>query len=137
MWNLSRTADAKKMEQKVLNWQDLQHAPAEQTEFSAPTIASCLRRLLEKYEESEFIKYLVAPSPTALSGFFHCDEAEIYQALQELERQGYATETSGDLGPILLWDPLIRRKTIRHHEPNAWQLFSDMLRPSPHKSAAS
>jgi len=124
-------------EKKVLNWHDFPSERPDWNDSDASTIAAYLRRLLEKYEESEFIKYLIAPSPTALSGFFHCEEEAIYQALQELERQGYETETCGNAGPITLWDPLIRRKTVRHQEPNAWQLFYDMLIHPPGNSVAS
>lgn len=136
MWNSNKEIKTKG-EEKILNWQDFQHRPLESFDWTTPSIASYLRRLLEKYEESEFIKYLVAPSPNALSIFFQCNESDIYQALQELELQGYATETSGDLSPIILWDPLIRRKTIRHQEPNTWQIFSDMLWHPTHKSTVS
>lgn len=136
MW--SSNSKRSKDEKKVLNWQDFPVDGIPFTgEITAPYIASHLRRLLEKYEESEFIQYLVAPSPTALSGFFQCKEADIYEALQDLERQGYATESSGDFGPILLWDPLIRRKTTRRQESNAWHHFYDMLIHPPKKSAAS
>jgi hypothetical protein len=136
MWNFSRENNAKS-EEKILNWQDFQYQPLDSKEWNTPTIAAYLRRLLEKYEESEFIKYLVAPSPNRLSNFFHCDESDIYHALQELELQGYATESSGDFNPIILWDPLIRQRTIRHQEPNTWQLFSDMLWHLPNKSTAN
>lgn len=136
MWNSNR--QVKNAEEKVLNWQDFPHQNPESTEeWSTPSIASYLRRLLEKYEESEFIKYLVAPSPNALSNFFQCEESDIYQALLELELQGYGTETSGDLSPIILWDPLIRRKTIRHNEPTTWQVFADLFWHSSPKSTAS
>jgi hypothetical protein len=136
MWstNSKRSVD----EKKVLNWQDFPMETPPDGEVTAPYIASHLRRLLEKYEESEFIQYLVAPSPTALSGFFHCKESDIYEALHELERQGYQAETAGDFGPILLWDPLIRLKTIRHQDPaSTWHLFYDMIMQPSNKSAAS
>lgn len=93
---------------KVLNWEDFIPAQSEEDNTSPTQIAAYMKHLLERYEESEFIRYLVAPSPLALSGFFHCSESEIQHALLELERQGYRTETTGLAEPIVLWDPLIR-----------------------------
>lgn len=128
MWTSSQTRDSEK---KVLNWQDFKINPHQAISngqsIDAAAIASYLRRLLENYEESEFIKYLVAPSPIALSGFFRCNQSDIYSALLELERQGYETETTSDSAPIVLWDPLIRTKTVRRNESPMWQQLYQML----------
>lgn len=114
-------------EKKVLGWNDFPAATTLRDEIAAPQIAAYLRRILEKYEDCELIKYLVVPSPIALSGFFHCAESEIHHALHELQRQGYEFETAGSSGPITLWDPLIRRKALKRDEPTAWQVFCQSL----------
>ncbi|HEY9744937.1 MAG TPA: hypothetical protein V6C99_01830 [Oculatellaceae cyanobacterium] len=80
-------------------------------------IAGYLRHMLEKYEESEFVKYLVAPSPRALTDYFGCGEDAIYASLNELKRQGYEYETAGSQGPITLWDPLIRHESSSGNHP--------------------
>lgn len=74
-------------------------------------IAAYLRQLLQEYEQSDFLKYLIAPSPSSLAEQFHCDEEDVYSALQELKRQGYDYETSGNAGALVLWDPLTRQKS--------------------------
>lgn len=125
MWTFSQTHANK--EEKVLSWNDFPPSMPRPGEAMVPHIASYLRSLLENYEESEFIKYLVAPSPIALSGFFQCAETEIYSALQDLQRQGYEAETSGSAAPVILWDPLIRRKTVQRKESAVWQQFYQML----------
>jgi len=138
MWTFNQTRNTEK---KVLGWQDFQ--PDFHEDLLKPqtgdisSIASYLRRLLENYEESEFIKYLIAPSPIALSGFFHCREADIYSALLELERQGYQAETNGGSAPIVLWDPLIRRKTIRREHSSLWQHVYQMLASPSTQNALS
>lgn len=124
MWTFNETPN---QEEKVLSWNDFPPSRPKPEEATIPHIASYLRGLLESYEESEFIKYLVAPSPMALSGFFHCAETEIYSALQELQRQGYETEANGSAAPVILWDPLIRRKTVRRKESNLWQHFYQLI----------
>lgn len=76
-------------------------------------VRDCFRQLLEQYEESEFIKYLVAPSAEALSGYFHCTTEEVEQGLKLLKQLGYDYEYRGNHRAITLWDPLIRDKTVR------------------------
>jgi hypothetical protein len=124
MWTFNESYN---QEEKVLSWQDFPPDQMRSGEVTVPHIAGYLRRLLEDHEESEFIKYLVAPSPVALSGFFHCNESEIYDALAELQRQGYEAETNSNTEPVILWDPLIRRKTVRRAESNLWQHFYQMM----------
>jgi hypothetical protein len=127
MWPAAKTIDATK---KVLDWSDFSSEGLSWTDDAGtPDIVAYLRRLLERYEESEFIKYLVLPSPVALSGFFHCGEEAIQDALLELQRQGYEVETTGNTGPIVLWDPLIRQNTHRQ-SPNSWDLFYEAFFPS-------
>lgn len=113
-------------ENKVLDWTDFDQAlPALSASFSSEALADSsitlhvvayLRHLLETYEDAEFIQYLIAPSPSALTGYFRCSEEEIIDALQELKRQGYEYESSGSTGPIVLWDPLVRTPTARFGE---------------------
>lgn len=99
---------------KQVTWNDLsralQHTPAEKT---AADIAHCLRLILKRFEESEFITYLVIPSPSSMALYFQTSINEIYQAMTELSQQGFQTETSSNYAPILLWDPIIRKK-IQH-----------------------
>lgn len=107
MWKSTKTQTEPS---KTLEWNDF-HQDSDSPEPAMVRVASQLRSILEKYEESEFIKYLVAPSPDALSGFFLCEVSDIYSALQDLHRQGYEYElTNGDSSPIVLWDPLVRQK---------------------------
>lgn len=121
-------------EKKILHWRDFCVDSDAWDELSnIPNIAAYLRRMLERYEESEFIKYLVLPSPVALSGFFHCTEDDIHQALQELQRQGYELELAGSTEPIMFWDPLIRRNSRPRQTMNSWELFYQAFFPtSPH-----
>lgn len=114
-------------EKKVLNWNDFPAEPDVRQDVLVPEICAYMRRILEKYEESEFIKYLVLPSPMALSGFFHCTEQDVLAALKELHRQGYEYETAGSAGPITLWDPLVRRNTRQVSEPKPWQVFYETI----------
>jgi hypothetical protein len=135
MWN-SRSRD----ESKILHWEEFPAAArnlAQNMEgLDAPAITGYLRRILEEYEDSEFIKYLVIPSPLALSGFFHCSGDEIFSALQELRRQGYEYETTGHSGPITLWDPLIRRRNPVQSEPMPWHALAQALfHPARHQAA--
>jgi len=120
MWNNTRSDEDEK---KVIHWQDFPAGIFHSPETATPQIAAHLRRILERYEESEFIKYLVVPSPMALSGHFHCSERDIYDALDELHRQGYEYETAGKTGPITLWDPLIRRKSTARQAPGLWSML--------------
>jgi hypothetical protein len=131
MWSETKTGEQDK---KVLGWRDF---PAQlpgwnQEQAGASEIAAYLRRLLERYEESELIQYLVVPSPVALSGFFHCSESQVQEALGELQRQGYDVESTGSLGPLTLWDPLVRQKTHRPQH-NSWDLFYEAFFPSSHR----
>ncbi|HEY9685414.1 MAG TPA: hypothetical protein V6C52_00415 [Coleofasciculaceae cyanobacterium] len=131
MWN-SRSRD----ESKTLHWEDFPAAAHNLEELGAPAITAYLRRILDEFEDSEFIKYLVIPSPLALSGFFHSSEDEIFNALQELRRQGYEYEATGQSGPITLWDPLIRRKSPVQSEPMPWQvLYQSLFHPARHQAA--
>jgi hypothetical protein len=100
---------------KQLTWSDFAQA-LQQTgsEKTAVNIARCLRYILERFEESEFITYLVIPSPSSMALYFQIPVQEVYQAMQDLEQQGYQTESSSHYAPILLWDPLIHEKTQRH-----------------------
>lgn len=124
------SANAMEQKKKVVDWRDFSLDPfAWDGEFGTPAIAASLRRVLEHYEESEFIKYLVLPSPVALSGFFHCAEGDIQDALHELQRQGYEVELSGRTGPIMLWDPLVRQKRSHPELPNSWDLFYQAFFP--------
>ena len=91
-------------------------------EAPALAITHYLRRMLEQYEESEFIKYLIAPSQNKLVRIFGCAEADVNEALQELEREGYYIELSGHDDPIVLSDPLIREQTVRRNDPDTWPL---------------
>ena len=79
-------------------------------------IARCLRTFLEKFEESEFIRYLVAPSPSSMALFFQVQIAHVYQALKTLELQGFIAETSSHYSPIILWDPQVRENPNRRTE---------------------
>lgn len=123
MWNHHTDDDGK----KVLSWKDFPAANAHRDEAMTTQIAQYMRRILDRYEDSEFIKYLVLPSPVALSGFFHCAVDEIHAALKELQRQGYEFEAAGNAGPITLWDPLIRRRSSRRQENTPWQTFYQAL----------
>ena len=129
MWSARTQED----EMKVLSWKDFpadaHNGPGREDSPLTPQIAAYLRQILERFEESEFIKYLVTPSPVALSGFFHCTEPDIYSALKELQRQGYEYEVSSSAGPITLWDPLIRRRPLHQgdDEPTPWQTFRQTL----------
>ncbi len=114
-------------EKKVLNWDDLPPEPDVHQDLPVPEICAYMRKLLDRYEESEFIQYLVLPSPIALSGFFHCSEHRVMDALRELQRQGYEYDVAGFAGPITLWDPLVRRKTRQSDEPRPWQFFYETL----------
>lgn len=114
-------------EKKVLNWEDFPPEPDVRRDVLVPEICAYMRKILDRYEESEFIKYLVLPSPIALSGFFHCDEQVVMDALKELQRQGYEYEAAGFAGPITLWDPLVRRKPRQPDEPKPWQVFYETL----------
>jgi len=97
-----------------LGWSELaaefQHSQAERT---TADIVRCFRIVLERFEESEFIKYLVAPSPSSLALFFRTSMSQVYQALKELEKHGYETEASSHYAPVILWDPQVRQKTAR------------------------
>jgi hypothetical protein len=131
MWN-SRSRD----ESKILHWEDFPAAAHNLEGLGVAAITAYLRRILDEFEDSAFIKYLVIPSPLALSGFFHCSEDEIFNALQELRRQGYEYETAGHSGPITLWDPLIRRKSPARSEPMPWHALAQSLFPSTRHQAA-
>lgn len=99
---------------KQLTWNELAgELQEEQAERSTADITRILRNLLERYEETEFIKYLVAPSPSSLALYFQIPLEQVYQALKDLELQGFQTESSSHYAPIILWDPLIREKTYR------------------------
>ena len=124
-------------EKRVLGWKDFPAAAYNREEPATPRIAAYLRRILERFEDSDFIKYLVVPSPIALSGFFHCTEREIHDALHELQRQGYEYETGGSSAPITLWDQLIRRKTARREEPSPWNFFYQSLFNPARRQVAS
>jgi len=63
----------------------------------------------------EFIRYLVAPSPSSLALFFQVQIAQVYQALKTLELQGFVAETSSHYSPIILWDPILREKPNINH----------------------
>jgi hypothetical protein len=111
--------------QKQLFWQDfvsIDTASTEETETPLK-IRNSLRQLLEQYEESEFIKYLVAPSAEALSGYFQCTTEEVEQGLQQLKQLGYDYESRGSHHPITLWDPLVREKTLRRESPSRFKLL--------------
>lgn len=100
-----------KLTNRVIPWQEFTQAePLLLTGSLTLHIAAYFRHVLDKFEDSEFVKYLVAPSPTAVAGYFRCSEEDIYAALEEIKRQGYEYETSGSENPILLWDPLVRLK---------------------------
>lgn len=95
-------------------------------------IAAYFRRLLESClapapnKGSVPPPYLLVPSACALSGYFKCPEISIFEALQELGRQGYEYEIRGLDGPICLRDP----KGRRHQNLNQWHSLScAMLRP--------
>jgi hypothetical protein len=106
---MRRASQARRESGKVIHWKDFDQAePPLLTGSLALHIAAYFRHVLNKYEDSEFVKYLVAPSPEALTGYFRCDEEDIYAALQEIKRQGYEYETSGSASPVILWDPLVR-----------------------------
>jgi hypothetical protein len=103
---------------KQLCWNDFAIGKAGiQAENPTAEIARCLQHILERFEESEFVKYLVAPSPSSLAAHFKTSLTHIYQALQTLEEKGYGAETSNHYAPILLWDPMVRKNTVRlsHH----------------------
>jgi hypothetical protein len=120
MWSYAQTREEPN---KVLSWKDFDKAdPIFATESITLHVAAYLRHMLEKYEEPEFVKYLIAPSPSALTGYFRCDEEEVYAALNELKRQGYEYEAAGNTGPIVLWDPLIRQKSAE--TSNSWTHWS-------------
>lgn len=96
-----------------LTWHDLRRElKRSQHNEAKPSlaIARCLRSFLEKFEDSEFIRYLVAPSPSSLALFFQVQIAQVYQALKTLEIQGIVAETSSHYSPIILWDPVLREK---------------------------
>ena len=103
---------------KQLTWHDLsleiKHCPQHESKPSL-AIARCLRSFLERFEESEFIRYLVAPSPSSLALFFQVQIAQVYQALKTLELQGFVAETSSHYSPIILWDPILREKPNINH----------------------
>ena len=105
---------------KTLSWKDLPASTDVRADFLITELTCYMRRLLERYESSDFIKYLVLPSPTALSGHFHCKADDIMHALKELERQGYEYEAAGHGGPITLWDPLIRRREEKRRQERRW-----------------
>ncbi|HWU42481.1 MAG TPA: hypothetical protein VN132_03550 [Bdellovibrio sp.] len=97
---------------KQLTWHDLERAIKQQKSgLTASNIAICLKRLLECFEESEFITYIVVPSPSSLALNFQIPIKEIYRALKLLNIQGYQTEGSGHYAPIIVWDPLRRERT--------------------------
>jgi hypothetical protein len=121
-----------KNNKKVLHWDDFSGYVHVDDYTVTPQLAGCFRNLLEKYEETESVKYLVLPSPIALSGFFKCTELEIMESLQELQRQGYDYEISGIAGPISIWDPLIGRRDFEEeHEPMQWQQWFNQLLTKP------
>lgn len=111
--------------QKQLSWQDFpnQEVDLPDGQDTALKVRNALRYLLEQYEESEFIKYLVAPSAEALSGYFQCTTEEVENGLQLLKQLGYDYESQGSHGPITLWDPLVREKTIRRGFPSSLKLL--------------
>ncbi len=96
--------------EKRIAWADIPPATEMPTESTALEISQVLRQLLEHYEESEFIKYLVTPSPDTLRSYFNCSQDDLIQALEQLKSQGYDYETHSPERPITLWDPLIRNK---------------------------
>lgn len=114
--------------QKQLFWQDFVNLDTSSPNSSDETdmalkIRNRLRQLLEQYEESEFIKYLVAPSAEALSGYFQCTTEEVEHGLQQLKQLGYDYEYRNSHHPITLWDPLVRDKTLRRGEPSRFKLL--------------
>lgn len=100
-----------------LAWKDFEEAKQQVgTTGSISELVRCIQILLERFEESEFIKYLVIPSPSSLAHYFRLTVNEIDQALNDLNQLGYQTETSSHCAPITLWDPIIRGRTNRSSE---------------------
>lgn len=126
--------------QKQLSWQDFSSATGNrpQTQSLEATkslgVRNALRALLEQYEESEFIKYLVAPSPEAMSGYFQCSVREIEEALEQLRRLGFEYEYKGVNHALVLWDPLIREKTVRRGGFSKIKLFYENMLLAPNFS---
>lgn len=113
-------------EQKQVFWQDflkVESAASDEADTVSFKIRNAFRALLEQFEDSEFIKYLVAPSPEALSGYFQCTVKDIEEALQELKQLGYDYESRGTHQPITLWDPLVRTQPQPADSPSRLRLL--------------
>lgn len=113
-------------EQKQICWQDflkVESSSPEEIDMVSFKIRNAFRALLEQFEDSEFIKYLVAPSPEALSGYFQCTVKDIEEALQALKQLGYDYESRGPHQPITLWDPLIRTQPKPESSPSRLRLL--------------
>lgn len=120
------TSDSASISMRSSSRQAFMHAPMAEG-LATLRITTYLRRLLEKYEHSEFIRYVVAPSPSTLSNLFQCSESELQAALQELKRQGYeyeiAPKTNAETSPITLWDPRNRHPKHPSDTVTPWQAF--------------
>ena len=91
-----------------LTWNDFKCTHQDPgTKLSATELVSCLAALLDHFGESEFITYLVLPSPSSLSLYFQLNTSEVHQILNDLNKLGYQIETSNLDAPIILMNPTI------------------------------
>jgi hypothetical protein len=103
------TNPAESLELIDLALTDLPSFMTNRRDSNVTQITHYLRRLLARFQAPHTHPSLKLPSVMRLSGFFHCSELDILEALHRLGNQSYDFEVRGLDTGIRLQDPLCRR----------------------------